>query len=201
VVAHRSATRVYSYKSNQVRPFTAANAVTLLRLGSFLALIYFMIAQPINFSYISAGLVAFSGIASVIDGYIAKRRNEVTLFGQLLDSFLNKATIVGSMVLLLNAKVSPALVVILMSAREIYAGVVRAMAHERGAFLPNLPLTPLKTMLHYVGVVALILSIAFGKELKQLGLGCMLVSIAMAWTSALLYTRSLFGTMRRRSSL
>jgi CDP-diacylglycerol--glycerol-3-phosphate 3-phosphatidyltransferase len=201
VAVKKAATQVYSYKSTRVRPFTTANVITLLRLAAFVGLIYTMIAQPANFPYISAGLVAFSGAASALDGYVAKRRNEVTLLGQLLDSFLNKATIVGSMILLLHVKVAPALVVILMSTRELYAGLVRSMAHERGSMLPNLPLTPLKTMMHYAGVVCLMLSIELGPEIKQTGLGLMLVSIAMGWTSALLYSRSLFRTMRRRAEL
>jgi phosphatidylglycerophosphate synthase len=180
---------------------TPANVVTMLRVAMFLGVVCLMLLKPANYAIWSAGLFIASYVASVIDGMLARNRGEATLFGQLLDSYMNKISVVGLMILLLNANVSPALVVLLMSGRELFAGLVRQMAHERGILLPNFPLTQLKTAMHFLGITCLILSIDFGSELKSVGLALMITSIAMAWTSAFFYTRYLFRVMRRREEL
>lgn len=81
---------------------TLANKITLLRilLTPFLILCTLEAANAEWFRYLAGSLLFLVGIGDVIDGYVAKKRNEVTKLGQFLDPVADKFVVISLCIVL-----------------------------------------------------------------------------------------------------
>ena len=84
-------------RSTDVSVFNVPNVLTLIRLG--LAIIVFCL---IPLEFYMAGLVLFVVAASTdwVDGWYARRYQQVTKLGRILDPFVDKIIICGSFIML-----------------------------------------------------------------------------------------------------
>ncbi len=102
---------------------TLANKITVARLA--VAVLLFV---AMEFGWWRSALLLFAlAIASdAIDGYLARKRNEVTAIGRILDPFADKIVVVGAFVLLIPEEVGvqPWMVVIII-ARELLISSIR----------------------------------------------------------------------------
>ncbi|HHT9119626.1 MAG TPA: CDP-alcohol phosphatidyltransferase family protein [Candidatus Hypogeohydataceae bacterium YC41] len=81
---------------------TLANKVTLLRilLTPFLILCTLKAVDAEWCRYLAASILFLVGIGDIIDGYIAKKRNEVTVLGQFLDPAADKFVVISLCIIL-----------------------------------------------------------------------------------------------------
>lgn len=104
------------------------NRITLLRfLGSLVLFVLFeLVGDELDVSKLYAGLAfwLFIGIAATdyLDGYLARRGNQITSFGRIADPFVDKVLVIGAMVYLAVLDWSqhwfPAWIVVVVVARE-----------------------------------------------------------------------------------
>ncbi len=75
---------------------TLANKVTLLRifLTPFLIVCVLEVASAEWYRYLAGSLLFLVGIGDVVDGYLAKKRNEVTELGRFLDPIADKFVVI-----------------------------------------------------------------------------------------------------------
>jgi CDP-diacylglycerol--glycerol-3-phosphate 3-phosphatidyltransferase len=83
-----------------------------------------------------------AAVSDILDGYLARRQNQVTSFGRILDPFVDKILVCGSFVLLLgdgfvdssgvNVTGLSAWMVVLIVARELLVSGLRGFAESRG---------------------------------------------------------------------
>lgn len=93
-------------KNKQI--FSIPNILSLIRIG----LIPFILwAFFINQVWLSAGLIVFSGLTDIADGYIARRYNMTTPLGKALDPIADKLTLLSIIIAL--CFISPAVIVVL----------------------------------------------------------------------------------------
>ncbi len=83
---------------------TLANKITLSRilLTPFLILCVLEAANAEWCRYLAASLLFLVGIGDVVDGYVAKKRNEVTTLGQFLDPIADKFVVISLCMVLLS---------------------------------------------------------------------------------------------------
>jgi cardiolipin synthase len=193
--------QVYQINSNRPDLFSPANLLTMARYLMIPVMMFAMIKKPEHAAIIASTAFAAGQLISLFDGYTARRTNNVTSSGQLLDGFANKVLLMNALLLLLNAHILPVIVVFLALSREVYALMLRSISHERNIQLPNSLFTPIKTALQFVAVILLFLSPDLGPEIKMSGMVTMVLSIILAWATAAIYTKGLFSTMRRREQL
>ncbi len=129
-----------------------ANLVTVLR-AILTVVLWIVLARatpnPSSTTYwIAFGLFAFTAITDAVDGYLARRLGEVSVFGRIADPLVDKLLVLGTMVLLLGMdgmeKVLPAWVVTLILAREVIVTALRGAVEGRGINFQALPLGKLK---------------------------------------------------------
>lgn len=78
---------------------TIPNMLSLLRI---LVLVPFVISVTKN-NYIAAGLILIiSGLTDLFDGYIARKLNQVTRLGEMLDPTADKLTLMTVMICVLS---------------------------------------------------------------------------------------------------
>ena len=80
----------------------------------------------IDFIFISASLT------DKLDGYLARKNNQVTTFGKFLDPLADKILVLAAMVMLVEMTKLPAWIPIIVLAREFLVSGYRLIAVEKG---------------------------------------------------------------------
>ncbi len=111
---------------------TLANQLTLIRL---IAVVPVMVALYLPFGWARvAAVVIYVGaiLTDYFDGIVARRSNEVTGFGKLMDSIADKALIVSIFFALVGEGSMPAWMAAIMVIREFAVTGLRMVALEAG---------------------------------------------------------------------
>jgi len=134
------------------------------------------------------------GVASLTDwadGYLARRRKQITVLGQLLDPIADKLLTTAVFVSLVQLDMVPAWIVAVIIGRELAVTGLRGVAHTRGLVMPASGLGKLKMVAQVVAILALMLASDLtgepGRWLHLLGLGAMWVVLGLAMWSAVEY--------------
>ena len=101
------------------------------------------------------------GVASItdfLDGYLARRRKQITVLGQLLDPIADKLLTTAAFVSLVQLDLAPAWIVAVVIGREIAITGLRGVAHTRGVVMPASPMGKMKMVAQVVAILALMLA-------------------------------------------
>ncbi|HEX3738992.1 MAG TPA: CDP-diacylglycerol--glycerol-3-phosphate 3-phosphatidyltransferase [Terriglobales bacterium] len=140
------------------------NSITLSRILSIPLLMWILLSPRFS----GAGgerelLASFIFIAAAmtdgIDGYLARKRNEITTIGILLDPLADKLLIAAAFVTLvqLNPSLVPAWIAVIVIGREFLVSGLRSIAASEGFTIEASELGKLKMVVQIVAVVAVIL--------------------------------------------
>jgi CDP-diacylglycerol--glycerol-3-phosphate 3-phosphatidyltransferase len=133
---------------------------------------------------------AIFGIASLtdwLDGYLARRRHQVTWLGQILDPIADKLLISATLVSLVQLELASAWMVAVIIGREFAVTGLRSIAYARGLTMTASGLGKLKMATQVVAILLLILGWERLPVLVTLGQGAMWVVLATALLSAFDY--------------
>lgn len=149
--------------------FTLANLVTLVRLCLCFPIFYLLWTDQ-NKSLVIALFLA-AALTDVLDGYLARKRNEVSAVGKLLDPVADKLLVVGTLVALTVRGSIPLLWIVLLAAKEasmllgglILLGTARRVIAAR-------PLGKLATVVLVSGITGVLVGLdTLGRSLVGLG--------------------------------
>ncbi len=147
----------------------SANIITLVRIALVpLFMIVYLLEIPYH-ETIAFVLFLLASATDKLDGYIARKYNQITDFGKFIDPLADKILITAALVMLSESAVVPSWVVVLIVSREFVVTGLRTVAMSSGrviaasswgkakmvvqvitvAFL----LTPLRTL--YLGPIAI----------------------------------------------
>ena len=96
-------------------------------------------------AYWATAVFAVAMATDQIDGWLARRRNQTSTFGSLLDPIADKVLVLAALVMLIGEGVAPAWMVAAIVAREIAVSGLRLAAIERGVVMGARDLGKLKT--------------------------------------------------------
>jgi len=131
---------------------------------------------------------AIFGVASFtdwLDGYLARRRKQVTAFGQVIDPLADKLLISAALISLVQMGLAPAWMVAVIIGREIAVTGLRSLAYSRGVEMPASPLGKIKMVAQVVAILALILGDVYFPGLFVVGnVALWVVVVAALWSGA-----------------
>lgn len=107
---------------------------------------------------VGAGIFAIASLTDWLDGYLARRRKQVTAFGQVIDPLADKLLVCAALVSLAQLGLAPAWMVWIIIGRELAITAFRGYAYARGVIVAASPLGKVKMVSEVVAVLALILS-------------------------------------------
>src|ERR671935_1665815 len=81
---------------------------------------------------VGAAIFALASLTDWADGYLARRRKQITPFGQFIDPLADKLLILAAFVSLVQMDLAPAWMVSVILGREFAITVLRSIAHTRG---------------------------------------------------------------------
>ena len=109
-----------------------------------------------------------ASITDKLDGYLARKNNQVTTFGKFLDPLADKILVLAAMVMLVEMSKLPAWIPIIVLAREFMVSGYRLIAVEKGGeVIAASKWGKLKTVTQMIALIPAILDLnAFGECFK-----------------------------------
>jgi CDP-diacylglycerol--glycerol-3-phosphate 3-phosphatidyltransferase len=138
---------------------------------------------------VGAAIFAFASLTDWADGYLARRRKQVTPLGQFIDPLADKLLILAALVSLLSMDLAPAWMVAVIIGRELTVTTFRSIAYSRGVVVPASQLGKIKMVAQVVAILALILGHGRRPVLMLLGTAALWVVVVAALVSAVDYFR------------
>ena len=119
----------------------------------------------------AAIVYAAAAITDLLDGYLARRMNVVSVLGKFLDPLADKLLVMASLVYMVPMGRIPEWAVVLLLAREISITALRSIASTEGVVIAAGEEGKAKTALQMVGILCLILGYPYHLELGPIDLG------------------------------
>jgi nicotinamide-nucleotide amidase len=146
---------------------TPANIVTIVRIVLIPVFLVLMLADwPDWFSvppevaalkpWIAAAVFALLAITDGVDGYLARSRNEVTTFGQLIDPIADKLLVTAALLALIELDVLPAWIALVIISREFIVSGLRMVASAEGRVISASWYGKAKTVFQIVAIIMFI---------------------------------------------
>ncbi len=123
-----------------------------------------------------------------VDGWLARRRNQTSALGSLLDPIADKVLVMATMAMLVGEGVAPAWMVAAILAREFLVSGLRLAAIEKGIVMGARDLGKLKTWAQAVAAAVAGMAAA-GAWDDDVAWWAMLVAVVLTWVSGLDYAR------------
>jgi len=140
------------------------NSITLIRICMIPLLIWVLSSNRFAAAdgekeLLASALFIAASITDGIDGYIARRRGQITTMGILLDPLADKLLIAAAFVTLVqfNPRLVPAWIAVVIIGREFLVSGLRSIAASEGFTIEASDLGKFKMFVQIVSVVAVIL--------------------------------------------
>jgi CDP-diacylglycerol--glycerol-3-phosphate 3-phosphatidyltransferase len=162
--------------------------LTLTRIVAVPLLILFLISSSRVHALIAAAIFLLASLTDWLDGLIARRRNQVTTLGTLLDPIADKLLVTAALVSLLAIDRVEAWIVVIIIGRELAVTGLRTVAAGVGVIVPASRMAKWKTASQYTAVTMLILEKGFDSPpLHVAAVGVLWAALALTIVSAIDY--------------
>lgn len=147
-------------------------------------------------------IFALASITDFFDGYIARKRNIVTVFGSFLDPIADKFLTVSSLIMLQSLGRVPTIVVIVLVLREMYMTSLRLLANNEGVSVPVNEMGKWKTATQMVGIPLLMANEDWMSiPLPLLGSSLIYIACVLSLWSAIHYTFNMIQKLKQKRVL
>ena len=114
---------------------TTASKITLVRVAFipvFMIFMYLSSGAPGLWMWLSLGIFILASVTDWVDGYIARKYNQVSDFGKFLDPLADKLLVISAMTLLCQWGRMPAWALMIVLTREFAVTGLRLVAVGKG---------------------------------------------------------------------
>lgn len=163
-----------------------ANLLTLARILLIPVFVVLFSSPTPKRSLVAALVFVVAALTDLLDGYVARRRGQITKLGKLLDPIADKLLVLSGLILLVQFDRVAALVAILIIAREVAVTGMRAIAASEGIVLAAETIGKWKMTAQVVAIVLLILEssmLSLTRPLHLLGTGLLYLALILALVS------------------
>ena len=139
---------------------TTASKITMLRIGM---IPIFMVFMYLDFPYSDIiALVVFiiAGITDSVDGYVARKYNQISTFGKFIDPLADKLLVFAAMLILVERGQIPSWAAIIIITREFAVTALRLVAVEAGIVIAAGTSGKIKTVVSIVGICIMLTDLA-----------------------------------------
>ena len=180
---------------------TTANKITLTRIAMIPFFIYFA-AQPmliidrgnyiVSFptcTVIALVLFCVASFTDFLDGYVARKYNQVTDFGKFVDPLADKLLVASALILFVEQKAMAGWMVCIILARELIITSLRVVAANKGVVMAATWTGKVKTCVQIGGIIIIYLYYIIMGALASGAAGLFFVTVDGP-TSAIFFSRA-----------
>ncbi len=139
-----------------------SNQITIIRILLIPIFGVFFLSNLPYKRYIAAGIFILLSLSDGLDGYVARKRKEVTSIGKIIDPIADKLLIGTALIFLVVDNSIDAWMAIVIIGREIIITIIRLIALIKGIVISASMLGKAKTVTQIIAIVMLILNIPGG---------------------------------------
>jgi CDP-diacylglycerol---glycerol-3-phosphate 3-phosphatidyltransferase len=144
--------------------WSAPNVITLVRIAAIPVFLVYTYYESRSNSFIAALVYTATAATDFLDGWLARRTNQVTVIGKFLDPLADKLIAMAALVMLVHLGRVTAWVVILVMAREFAVTGLRTIAMSEGIVIAAGQEGKYKTAVQLAGIVFLLLHYTYPIE-------------------------------------
>src|SRR5688500_13945093 len=184
---------------------TLPNSLTLVRMFLVPLLVVVLLTEfegrkiaGISKELVGAAIFGLASVTDWLDGYLARRRRQVTWLGQVLDPIADKLLTSAAFISLVQLDLAPAWMVALIIGREFAITGLRSLAYTKGITMPASPLGKIKMASQVTAILLLILGWRPLPWLAPVGYVALWVVMITAVVSAVDYYRRFLRLLNAR---
>jgi CDP-diacylglycerol--glycerol-3-phosphate 3-phosphatidyltransferase len=181
------------------------NSLTLVRIFLVPLLVVVLLTQVagreifgVPKELLGAAIFGIASITDWLDGYLARRRRQVTWLGQILDPIADKLLTSAAFISLVQLGLAPAWMVALIIGREFAITGLRSLAYTKGITIPASRLGKIKMASQVTAILLLILGWRPLPWLAPIGYAALWVVMLTAVISAIDYYRRFLALLNAR---
>lgn len=170
------------------------NSLTLLRIFLVPILVAILLTRFEGKELWGVSVFLFAALTDFFDGYLARKRGQVTALGQLLDPVADKLLVSAAFISLVEEQLAPAWMVVIILGREFAVMGLRSVASNQQITIPASVWGKYKMASQVLAITLLIFgdhpygpSAAIGTKVKILGWWALSVVVVLATLSAVDY--------------
>lgn len=160
------------------------NLLSLIRILLVPILVVVLLTKFENKEWWGLGLFLVAALTDVLDGFVARRRQQVTRLGKLLDPAADKILMAAAFISLveLNPATAPAWIVVAIIGREFAVSALRSFAASEGVIIAAGTWGKVKTVVHVISISLLIIHDRL-LELRDLAPPAVWIAPASLWVA------------------
>ncbi|SMB96292.1 CDP-diacylglycerol--glycerol-3-phosphate 3-phosphatidyltransferase [Desulfonispora thiosulfatigenes DSM 11270] len=157
------------------------NSLTIFRIILVPFFMFFLLVKMPYGQFIAALIFIIAASTDGLDGYIARKRKQITNFGKIMDPLADKLLVSAALISLVElGKISGWIAVIIIG-REFAVTGLRAVAASEGVVIAASKIGKYKTVSQIIAIIAILMN-DFIINLIGLSLGQYLLYIAVFFT-------------------
>ena len=143
-----------------------ANKITILRI---LMIPIFMVVLLVDFAYndfIAALIFVVAAATDGVDGYVARKYNQITDFGKFIDPLADKLLVATALICLVDMGRISSWMAVIIIAREFIVTSLRIVAISKGVVIAAEMTGKIKTVIQ---IIATVIALAFAQDKFLIG--------------------------------
>ena len=161
-------------------------SLTLLRIFFVPLLVVLLLTKGHNMDLWAVGVFLLAAATDLFDGYLARKRGQITTLGILLDPIADKLLVSSALISLVELRLIPAWMVVIIVGREFAVTGLRGIASAEGFALEASELGKTKMVFQVVAISVIVLERRHA-ALHPLGELLLWVVVVFALASAVQY--------------
>ncbi len=137
------------------------NIITYFRILTIPFILFFVSYESRWHSFIASLFFTFACFSDFFDGYFARKLNQITILGKLLDPLADKLVVSSTLIILIGMGRVPDWLVILLLAREFAITGLRGIAASEKMIIPASPLGKYKTAFQMAAIFYLLVHYSY----------------------------------------
>lgn len=148
------------------------NKLTLLRIALTFVFMLCLFSEGPVFKVLAMLVFSAAALTDLLDGIIAKARNQVTDFGKIMDPIADKILVLAAFLSFIQLQLIPAWTVIVIIARELIITSLRIFAMSKGRVLAASRAGKHKTVSQMAAIFIILISLIYKETMnRHLSLG------------------------------
>ncbi|MBI1747773.1 MAG: CDP-diacylglycerol--glycerol-3-phosphate 3-phosphatidyltransferase [Acidobacteria bacterium] len=174
------------------------NGLTLSRIFLVPLIVAILLTEKEGWEKWAIILILGAAITDWLDGYLARRRNQVTTLGRLLDPIADKLLISAAFISLVQLRLAPAWMVVIIIGREFAVSGLRSIAITEGFTIDASKLGKFKMVSQVISITLLILARKMPGVISILAQATLWVVVLFALASMIEYFREFWSRIDER---
>ena len=165
---------------------TLANKITLIRIAMIPLFIICALINQTGAQIAALVLFCVASFTDFLDGYVARKYNQVTDFGKFVDPLADKLLVTAALLVFVEKGLFPAWMVFVILAREFIITSLRNVAAAKGQVLAATWTGKVKTCVQIGGIIV-VFAVVIGTTLATAATSMAVLAVSWVITLVTLY--------------